>query len=204
MPGGARMYPETDIPEIVLTKDILSKLKKELPELYDKKLERLTKQYGLEKSHIQTIFEKFNEEELEQLIKLSGKTALALYNIIFNIPKDIKKRDNIEPIDFKYTLLESLLKEVRQSNLSQQTIRDIFLSLYKDNFQEVENLKEYLDKKGFLNKETVSDKELEKILLSIIKENSGAPLGALMGHAMKQLSGKVDGKRISEMLKKLI
>jgi len=52
MPGSARMYPETDISEIELNDNYLNKMKKELPENYDKKLERLKNEFTLEESKV--------------------------------------------------------------------------------------------------------------------------------------------------------
>lgn len=202
MPGSARMYPETDISEIELENNYLNKMKKELPENYDKKLERLKNEFTLEESKILEMLEKYEEEEIKNLILACGKNATYLYNIIFDLPKDIKKRDNIEPIDFKLSLLENLLKTAKKEDLNQKTIRDIFVSLYKDKIEESENLKNYLDKKGFL-KEKISDKEIEIKIKEIMEKNKGAPIGALMGHAMKAFSGSVDGKKINEIIQKL-
>lgn len=199
MPGSARMYPETDIPEVELTDDYLKKIKKELPELYNKKFERLKKDFNLEENKIEDLLSKFSEVEIKNLIKISKKSASALYNIVFDIPKDIKKRDNIEPIDFKYDLFNDLLKV--ENDFNAQTIRDIFVSLYKDNLKEVENLKQYIKEKGLIGEE-VDTKEIESKIKALIEKNKGAPMGALMGMCMKEFGGKVDGKIISEVLKK--
>lgn len=203
MPGSARMYPETDISEIEITKDYLNNMNKELPELYDKKLERLKTEFILEESKVLEILEKYEEDEIKKLIKISGKNASYLYSIIFDLPKDIKKRENIEPIDFKLSLIEDLLKTTNKENINQKIIRDIFVSLYKDKIEETENIKNYIDKKGFL-KEKISDKEIENKIKEIIEKNKGAPIGVLIGHSMKEFSGSVDGKKISDILQKLL
>ena len=49
----------------------------------------------------------------------------------------------------------------------------------------------------------VDDKNLEKEIKTIIDKNKGAPFGALMGMVMAKFKGKVDGKKVSEILKKL-
>src|SRR4030042_2988993 len=46
-PGAARMYPETDIPPSLITSAFVEKIRLNLPEPAEKKLERLMKQYGL-------------------------------------------------------------------------------------------------------------------------------------------------------------
>ncbi|MEM2119371.1 MAG: Glu-tRNA(Gln) amidotransferase subunit GatE, partial [Candidatus Bathyarchaeia archaeon] len=46
-PGAARMYPETDIPPVQVTKEMLEDVKSRLPELPEQKLNRIMKEYGL-------------------------------------------------------------------------------------------------------------------------------------------------------------
>ncbi len=203
MPGSARMYPETDAIEIKLDKSYLDKIRKNLPELYNDRLERLSKDLTIENSKVETILEKFSEDEIKSLIEISGKNANTLYNIIFDIPKDIKKRDNVEPIDLKYSLFESLLKISKEDNLNSQTIRDIFMSLYKDKLDEVSNLKKYIEDKKLIG-EKIDSKEIEQKIKQIVEKNKGAPFGALMGLCMKEFNGSVDGKIISEILKKFM
>ncbi|MFQ5759033.1 MAG: Glu-tRNA(Gln) amidotransferase subunit GatE, partial [Candidatus Bathyarchaeia archaeon] len=46
-PGAARMYPETDVPPIQLSEDYLEKLRASLPEMPEKKMRRLMREYEL-------------------------------------------------------------------------------------------------------------------------------------------------------------
>lgn len=203
MPGSARMYPETDVVDIDLTKEYLDEMSRDLPELYNEKLDRLKKEFGLEQNRIEEMLSSYSEEQIVNLIKVSGKGASNIYNIVFDIPKDIKKRDGLVPIDFRYELLEDILKEVNSGELNARSIRDLFVSLYKDELDYVENLRSYLKQKGLLI-EAIDDSEVEEKIKEIIIKNPGAPFGALMGHAAKEFAGKVEGKKISEILKKLL
>lgn len=203
MPGSARMYPETDIKLIPIDKLYIEKIKDELPEIYSEKIKRLSKDLNIEEGKVEYFLERFDETQVKNLISLSEKNASYIYNIIFDIPKDIKKRDNIEPIDFKYELFEDLLKETKKNDFSHKIIRDIFLSLYKDGLESVDDINSYIKEKDIIS-ESLPDEEIEKVISKIISENEGAPFGALMGHCMKAFNGKVDGKKISEKLKKLM
>ncbi len=203
MPGSARMYPETDVPDIEVTEKYLKEMKEKIPELYSDRLSRVTKDLKLDESKVLDFMDKFSEDEVKSLLEVSGKSASALYGIVFDIPKDIKKREKIEPVDFKYSLFESLLRESKENDFNQSVIRDIFISLYKDKLDEVVDLKAYLDEKGLIA-EQVDDGEIEAKLREIVEAHKGAPMGALMGQAMKAFGGAVDGKKISELLKKLM
>ena len=202
MPGSARMYPETDIPTIVMDSLPLEKLRETLPELYEKKIDRVSQEFSLDEKKTQEFLEHFEEKQIKDLIEVSNKKAQDLYNIVFDIPKDIKRREGVETYDFSYSLLYDLLALSNQESIDNRTIRDIFLSLYKDKLKEVSNVKEYVENKDLLVEE-LSDEELKQIVQEVIKENEGAPFGALMGKAMQKVGGKADGKRISSMLKSL-
>jgi glutamyl-tRNA(Gln) amidotransferase subunit E len=199
MPGAARMYPETDVPEIELTTDYLERLRRNLPELYDKKINRLEKEFNLEKREIEDFLSEYSETEVASLLSKSSLSAKALYSIVFDLPKDIKKRENIEPVSFSYSLLEDLLSLQSKESLNQKAIRDIFISLYKDNLSEVESLEKYVKEKNLIAKQ-VSDEELKNIIEEIISKHPGAPFGALMGMVMKAVPG-VDGKKASQIIK---
>ena len=201
MSGAARMYPETDIVEIELGLSMINSV--EVPQLYSEKLKRIESDWSLERSKVSNILDKYSEFEINELLRISEKSASALYSILFDIPKDIRKREGVEPVDFKYELLLDLLKEVKDSNLNQKTIRDIFLSLYKDKKSHIDNLKEYLKERNLLVK-SIDVKEVEKKIKEIIKENKGAPFGALMGKCMQTFNETVDGKLVSQILKKLM
>ena len=200
MPGSSRMYPETDIRTIPLNSLPLQELEQSLPEKYNDKIKRLEQEFELSKDELLSILEKYDELNIVTLLQSTQLKAKELYNYIITIPKDIKKRDNIEPVDFSYNLLQDLLSQITLKNLNTQTIRDIFISLYTQKLQEVENLELYLKENNLLV-EQLSVDEVRVEVKKIISQNSGAPFGALMGMCMKELGKKADGKIISQILK---
>lgn len=203
MPGAARMYPETDVSEIEFTSEYLKKMEESIPELYSLKIERLSKKWKCSQREVEDFLDKFSENDVSTLISKSQKGALELYQLVFDLPKDIKKRDKLEAIDFSVELYQSLLESSQKHEFNQKILRDVIVSLYKDNLQTVENLEEYLSKKDLLVK-PVDEIEVEEKIKEIIEKNQGAPFGALMGRVMGAFDGQVDGKLISTLLKKLM
>ena len=78
--------------------------------------------------------------------------------------------------------------------MTQNSIRDIFISLYKEKKSECENLKSFVEEKGLLV-EKVSSEDLEKKVKELINKNKGATFCAVMGMTMKAIPG-VDGKEV--------
>jgi glutamyl-tRNA(Gln) amidotransferase subunit E len=199
MPGASRMYPETDVQTIEFDNELIDKVS--IPELYSTRLERLSKSFGVDTLKVVDFLDKYSEEQVTELLTESSKGGLALYSIIFDIPKDIKKRDNIQPVDFNYSLMLDLAKSIKENHFNQNTVRDIFVSLYKNRLNEVNNLTKYLDDNKLIS-DPVDEAAVEEKIKVIIASNSGAPFGAVMGVCMKEFAGAVDGKLISALLKK--
>lgn len=202
MPGAARMYPETDIKDIIVDEEYLKELKKLIPELYDKKIERLKSQFDLDEIKTIDILNNYEENNFNDLLKI-GVPPATTYSIIFDIPKEIKKRENIEPTELSIGLLKQILKLFSKGQLNKNTLYDLLLNIYKDNLSNIDNIETYIKDKGLGIKE-INQNDLEKQIKEIINSNKGAPFGALMGLCMKHFQGKVEGKIISDTIKKLI
>lgn len=188
MPGAARMYPETDIPIITVTKEMLKSIK--LPELIDEKVLRFEKQYKLNPDLARLVVK--SELDFESYTKEFKKIETNLLaDILITYPKDIQKRYKLDFNNLKENQIKEVLSYLDQGKVNKEAILEIFVEL-------LQGKKLNLDKY-----KTLDTKELETILKKIISKNKGAPIGALMGEAMKELRGKVDGKTVMTFLQKL-
>ncbi len=100
---------------------------------------------------------------------------------------------------------EGELKALQKMAKQRRDSIDIFKEQGRDDLvakeeEELEVIERYLPAQ-------MSDEELEKTIQGIIDQtgaSSMADMGKVMGMASKQLSGKADGKRISEVVKQLL
>ncbi len=202
LPGAARMYPETDIPPIVIKKEFIDEIKANLPELPEEKFERFKKEY------------KLNDE-------LAKKMVLSYYVDLFE--KLCKKFKNVKPVLIA-TTLENTLKEIKREGydidkLEERHCEEIFMALSdgkiaKEGIVEVlkgfceypnKNIDEILEIKGLkgLSKEEV-EKIIEEIIkehLNVVREKGEKAYGFLMGRCMAKLRGKADGKLVNDILR---
>lgn len=186
MPGAARMYPETDINIILITKELLEAI--ELPERLDEKALRLEKQYGLSGDLARLII----EDDIDlSVYKFKNLDMKYVANVLVNYPKEIQTRFGLDAS----TLIDAQYKEVLgfldAGIISKEAVMDILVEVLQGKKVNIEKYK------------GVDEKELEKELKKIVEENPGATMNALMGEAMKKFRGKVDGKKIMEILKRL-
>lgn len=186
MPGAARLYPETDVLPIRLTKKRIDAV--ELPELIDSRIARYEK-LGLGKdlaelaanSEHGTLFENFVK-------KFGGLKAAYIAEILLTAEKTIRRQFNVE-ITPTAEDFETLFTALADEKISKESVLDIL--------KEKKPVKEVLHKYSLL-----SDRELELAVKKIVSENKGMPANALIGKAMGHLRGKASGQKIVEMIKK--
>ncbi|MEJ2267693.1 MAG: hypothetical protein P8X70_01305, partial [Nanoarchaeota archaeon] len=194
MPGSARMYPETDLPLLKISRDFINKCKKSLPKLRSEIEKELMKE-GLSKDEIKLLFKRNKLEEFKSLLNISRKAKL-IAKMILLYPKEISKK------------LEKDLKEV--DNVLGDYYGDILNALKKKKISEsdIKNiLKKIIEGEKFneiIKKEKVDSGEVEEKILKIIKEKPGLSANAYMGLVMKEFKGKIDGKIAREIIVRLL
>lgn len=186
MPGAARMYPETDIVPLVISKELLDTIK--LPELIEEKIARFTKDYNINKDLAKLIIKSNKADLFETAAKQFKIKPAFIADVIITKPTELKRNKvPIEKItDNNY---EELLRHLDNGEIPKEAVNQALEAFAKKSFN-INNFK------------GIDDKELEAEIKNIIKENKGAPIGALMGKAMAKFRGKADGKKVMELLKK--
>ena len=193
MPGSSRMYPETDCVPIP-TRDILGRIV--IPELIEEKSERFQRSYslskdladGLSKLDLVRISKFSNFDEAVKNYKNVQPSFIA--QCLLNYPKEIKSRFNVEFVDDNYKEVFLLIEKVNNSEIS----KDAFIELLPKLIN-----KEKINYDDF---KPLDQSEIESKIKKIAENNDELSVGALMGVCMKEFRGKVDGKIISEILKK--
>ena len=199
-PGSARMYPETDIPPIIISKKELSDAEKSIPKSWDDSIKELEIKY------------KINPQLAEQIF---DSRYIGLFE---NIVDDI----NINPT-FVASVLCSSITNLERSGLNSNLLKneEIFKSfqLLEDGkiakesveivFENIMAGKSKTIEEAMKNAsiQSVNENDLERIIDDIVEKNEGIiknqkerAIGPLMGIAMKELRGKVSGETINNLL----
>lgn len=201
-PGAARMYPETDIPPIQITEEMLLKIKRNLPALPEEIINRLIKIYGINFKLAQQLLDsdKINLfEEIASKVKIPPSfIATVLTETLKNLEREGFEIEKItdEQIKETFDLIDKGLT-------AKESVGEIFKWLAKN---ENANPKDALTS---LNLKMLNEKEIEKIVLEIINENldlikveNEVAFKKLMNLAMSKLRGKADPKKVMEIIKK--
>ncbi|NJE07465.1 Glu-tRNA(Gln) amidotransferase subunit GatE [Thermococcus sp. M39] len=202
LPGKARMYPETDIPPILITKEMKEEILANLPELPQAKVERYVKEFKIDKSLAKTLVDDERDELFEELIEMGVKPSLAA-SILVVVLKGLKKEVPIENITDEH------IKEAFKLYLDNKIAKEAFEEIFKELALHPEKTAlQVAEEKGLT---LLSLEEVEKIIdeilqqnIDVIKAKGMGAMGMIMGRAMAKLRGKADGKLVSQLVRKKI
>lgn len=200
---------DPDLVPIELTKDLIEKVKKDIPELAHEKIQRYIKQYKLKQDDAEVIAAEYLLAELFEKVAKEVNPELAakwLRRELIRVVNYNKKE--LHDLEMDETHLIQLLKLIENKTITKNVGQKIMEKLVEKPF----DVEAYVKKQ---NLGAVSDKgELEKYCKEAIKENEQAvkdykngnekALFFISGSVMKKTRGKADPRIVNKLLKKLI
>ena len=180
LPGGARMYPETDIPPIRISKEHLQKLVSSLPPMPEERVKELLS-LGINEELAWQLIHEGKDDLFEYLSKNFGYPTVVARALILGC----------DEIDYK-----AIFKALKDGKFAKEAVEEIVERACSgeniDNL--IQNFSTNVDVDVVIDKIIKEKKEL-------IEERGEMAFKPLMGLVMKELRGKVDGKIIAEKLK---
>jgi len=200
-PGAARMYPETDIPPLSITRETVERIRKALPEPVDAKLERLKKQYALNDKLAKQLVDSDQAKLFEEIVAETGVSATNVAAFLTETLKSLK-RDGVETHKVTETQTVEIFKQVGAGRLAKEAVADVFVWLSKHNTGTVQAAVEQL------GLEMLSREKLEARVTSLMSqnrqmlENAGKnAFGTLMNLVMREVRGKADPEVVAEIIR---
>ncbi len=203
-PGAARMYPETDIPPIIISKTELDDAKNSIPKSWDDSIKDLQTKYQL---NLQLSEQLFDSSYFELFEKITEKTkvnttfvASVLCSTITNL-----ERNGLNSKLLKNEEITKTFQFLEEGKISKESVEIIFENIMNGKSHTIE---EAMNNTSI---ETINESELERICQEIVEKNQKIienqkerAIGPLMGIAMKELRGKASGETINKLLLKNI
>jgi glutamyl-tRNA(Gln) amidotransferase subunit E len=203
-PGAARMYPETDIPEIVVTEEWKRKLKTMLPVPWEEKVAEYSKRYSLSEEAALQLYDSDNSRLFEELAGRLKLEPSVLESMIVEIPVRLS-REGVDESLITSAALASVSTAVDQGRFAKEAAVDVLRSIGRGDSKTVD---EAISKLGLT---AMTDEELGKIIDGVVRRNGDIvrergdrAFSVLMGEVMKLARGKVDGQKVSELLKRAL
>jgi len=199
-PGASRMYPETDIPPIIITKKEVEDAKKNIPKSWDESLEELQKKYDLNLQLAEQIFDSAYFEIFEKICEKTSIVPTFIASILCSTITSLE-RNGLNSQLLRNEEITKTFEFLAKGEIAKESIGIIFENIMSGKSKTIE------DAIKNTSIETVSKEEFEKVIENIIinnkeiiqnqKERSVSPL---MGIVMKELRGKVSGEMVNSIL----
>jgi len=191
MPGADRMYPETDLPLLHISREFINEVKSSLPKLKSDIRGEL-KQKGLSEEMIKLVLSEEKLGEFESLLKVyNNPNFVAKFLLV--LPKEIATKEKIKQETFTMDILEIVLENINNKKISEGDAKIV-----------LENIARGKSLEESLRIEKADSSEIEIEIAKIIKEKPGLNANAYMGLVMAKFKGKVSGKEVMEIINKLI
>lgn len=192
LPGAARMYPETDLPLVRISKELVDEIKKSLPKLKHEIRAELE-----EKMHSELASALLKENKLDDykiLIKIYNNPGL-IAKLLTIWPKEISSHEkiSIETINKKLNIdvFEIIVESLKQGKIDESQVKKIMTDIIKGTSIE-----------KALKVEKVEAEDIENEIKKLVKEKPGLSINAYMGLIMQKYKGKVDASKVVEIIKK--
>lgn len=200
--GADRMYPETDLPPIIITKEEIELANHNKYKSWEESITHIKKKYGLRS---QLAEQMFDSEYLELFEHICKSTKVSPNFVASSLCSTITKlqRENLGSSHLNEVEILNIFNLLSEKKITNESVEMIFRGLMSKKLQTAD---EYIHNASKINDEQVNlliDELINNSIDFICKEKDRS-VNKLMGRIMKDLRGKVDGKKINQLLQKKI
>ena len=197
-PGAARMYPETDIPPIIISKNELEQAQENIPKSWDESIKEIQSKYEINLQLAEQIFDSKYIELFENIIKKINVNPTFVASILCSTITNLE-RSGLNSTLLKNDEIRKTFEFLEKEKIAKESIEIIFENIMAGKSSTVEEAMK------MASIETVNDTDLEKIIQEIVDKNEQLvknqkerSIGPLMGIVMKELRGKASGEIVNK------
>ena len=201
-----RYFPEPDLPAVVISDERLLKMKEDMPEFADEKLNRFIKEYGIAQLEAKPLVSDLAlADYFENLVKLTNSPKQACSWVLTEILRVLKEKNiSIEQFNISENNMAQLISLINTNVISSKIAKEVFAKMLdstltaeeivkRDNLVQVvdnEYINELVDKILSENPQSVED----------LKAGKDRAIKHLMGQAMKLSKGKANPKLVTDLI----
>nr|MDO8061712.1 Glu-tRNA(Gln) amidotransferase subunit GatE [Candidatus Freyrarchaeum guaymaensis] len=198
--GGARLYPDTDTPPIIINPEWKRRVASQLPEYPWVLKEKLAKKYGISSEFAEELILEEKAEIFKEIVESYRVDPVLVASTLLQTVRGLEREgvpvENLTREDFN-----GVFKYLSEGKIAKEAIPQLLAKLA----EKPSNLDDALNALGI---KPLSKEELEEIISKVVESNMSLIISKgerafspLMGAVMKQVRGKIDGKTVAELLK---
>jgi glutamyl-tRNA(Gln) amidotransferase subunit E len=199
-PGSERMYPETDIHDIVPTRRRIAQLRRSLPENWEMTVSRLSKTYSLSRDLALKVYDSEMSDIFENLARVRHLDPSVIAGTLIDTPVRLA-REGIPEEALSAKVLAEVLEAVDSGRIAKEAIPEVLRVVGGKGT----TVQQAIDTLGI---KAADDAEIESVIEEVVKarrnlidEKGVDAFSALMGDAMGRLRGRADGAKVGRILR---
>ena len=202
-PGKERMYPETDIPPLRVTPDMLAEAEKLVPEPAEAKVRRFVERYGMSRELAEKVVSDPRLPIIEELIETYGDrlSPTVIASLFVTTMKGLRGK-GVDVDSIGEDRIRGLVELMASGRVAKEAAEPILTKMAENPNISAEEAARSL---GLVS---LGRDEVERVIDEVVKANvdmirakGEAAFSALMGRAMERLRGKADGRLVAEVLR---
>ena len=199
-PGAQRMYPETDIPDMGISPELLEKVDRRMPEDWEIKVSRMAAEYSLSPELALRLFDAGLADDFEALSRTLTLEPSVIASVLVDIPTRLA-REGIKEEALTLQVLTEVLRAVGSGRVAKEAIPDVLREVgHKDT-----SVPSAIRSLGL---SAADEDEVRAIVDSVVMtrrslvETKGEEaFSLLMGEVMKELRGRADGALVGRVMR---
>ncbi len=200
-PGAARMYPETDVPPVRITEEILKKAEEMKPPAPEEMLKTLRERHGLSDELAKELLRSpALQTYLDLIDEVRGISPQLVASTLLVHLKGLKS-EGVNPDTIPYEVIKEVLAAVASRRIAKEAIPEILLRYGKSGGKvSVEGIIKGFENLSINDLDALIDEVLEREK-ELVKAKGERAFSLIMGRVMSRVRGKVDGKVVAERVR---
>ena len=190
LPGGSRMYPETDVKPIQITEKMLADAEKSAPSI-EKERSRLSKELKSQEL-VEMLMTSPRLHLYNALASKKGSDRIFIANTLLQKFTELR-RNGFDVDSIPENRLESLFEAYTSGRITKQAVEEVLKELSKG----AEDADAIIKKRGL---ERMNEEELKAIIKRFMEAEPGLPKGELIKRIMQKYRLNIDGSELNKAI----
>jgi glutamyl-tRNA(Gln) amidotransferase subunit E len=197
LPGSARMYPETDVPPVRLTSQLLAAVAEMPVELPEQWIRRISEEMGLAPAQAEQLLNRGQDAEFEALTARHDPKLVGL--VLLSVLPELE-REGVEVGTIGEPVLDQVMAGVSGGLYSKEALPHV-LGRMVEHGEGAQDAAQALGLGGVSLDDVASRVDaIVREKEDLVRQRQRGAMGPLMGEVMKEFKGQVDGKELSRLL----
>jgi len=194
------MYPETDIPNIGVSKSMLASLARAVPQNWEARVSRLAESYSLSADMALKLYDSELDSAFEDLAREVKLEPSVVASVLVDVPARLG-REGVPESALGLETLSDVLRAVALGKVAKEAVPDVLKAVGRGSTSVEGAIRS-------LGLEMAGEDKIVAVVRSVLKRHSAlvkekreGAFAPLMGEAMKELRGRADGAEVARILR---